>query len=484
MIRLQNIILVMVALLFSACEDKGFGTQDITVVPSVTSTQDITIVGAIPRDQGDIAQRAFLNVAFSSYIDEASVTTSHISLHDLNTSADLNISFKVIRNFVFIQPLESLVVTHHYQLHMNGLKDIFDNSLAQAYTLSYICKSDFWQDVVAGDINMMAKSKAGDLYIWGSNAPLPVDIKEGDSVFLTIEMPLPLPHTQYAKSYATGESGLAMVSSLSELVVFGNNAYSDLDERVYRAVGSGKEHNVLLKEDGTIYSWGSNTYGQLGNFKLFDKGEPDQEFSESKDWNAISTRENFTLALKTNGSLWGWGDNGEGELGSIYPKIFQPILLDTNGTNITIWDDMSAGGNHSVALGNDGSIWSWGKNASGELGDGTFEQSRTAKQEALNANWRALSAGYDHTVAIENNGTLWGWGNNSFGQLGNDSTINQNVPVQEDSKSTTWKAVAAGTNCTFGIKEDGTLWAWGSNVAYRLGLDASIMATEVPVEVK
>lgn len=483
--NIQKIIgLILFIVLLSGCEDKGYGTQDINVVPSVTTTQDMTIINSIPKENGNVAQRAYLHVAFSSYIDEATVTTSQVRLEDINDSIDLPISFLVVRNFLYIKPLTSLIPTKHYKLHISGLQDIFGNVLAQSYEFSYVCDSDFWEEVVAGNTNAMAKSKVGDLYIWGSNAPLPLDTNEEKSIFLSIDMPLPVPKSKNVKSFATGTSGMAIATQKGELVNIGAHAYTDLENFDYKAVGIGRDHSVVLKEDGTIYSWGSNSYGQLGNLRLLDQEKPEQEYTEATDWSAISTRTNFTLALKEDGSLWGWGDNSEGELGNPYDIVPLPKPIDTNGTNISKWKQVSAGGNHTVALGDDNTTWSWGKNSSGELGNASFEQSRTAVQEASTSKWSFISAGFDHTVAIRDDGTLWAWGNNGSGQLGDNNTGNSNIPVQEASSVTTWITIGAGNKCTFGIKDDGTLWTWGSNFGMRLGLDDSLDATSVPMEVK
>ena len=475
--------LVLVLVMFSGCEDKGYGTQDISVVPSVTVSDKVSLVDSIPVNGGVVAQRAYINVAFSSYIDKSSVTGSSVYLQKGNI--EVATEFLVLRNYVFIKPLESLEVNQTYTLNINGLKDIFDNSLADNYTLNFTCQSDFWVSTRAGVSNSMAQSKAGDLYIWGSNAPLPIGVGEEAIEFISIDMPIPIPKTQKAKSFDVGPNTMAMISERGTLTEIGVNAYSDLDDTSYLEVATGSSHTVVLKEDGTVFSWGSNSNGQLGaSLVLNSKSEPIQEYTKDTNWTAISAGADFTIALKKDGTIWGWGDNTFGQIGRRFDTIPFPFELNASGTSISSVLQISAGGTHTLALDDNHKLWAWGKNEQGELGDGANALSRIGTEVLGDVNWSFVSAGFDHTVATDENATLWAWGNNGSGQLGNGSTDDSNIPVRETNTTRLWKHVSAGKDYTLGVTTDGRLWAWGTNTYRRLGLDENITATEVPLEVK
>ena len=471
--------LVLMLVMFSGCEDKGYGTQDISVVPSVTGSEPVRIVDAIPKNGGIVAQRAFLHVALSSYIDEGTAVLSNVRLRNIDNGQEVLIEPSVIRNFLFIKPLESLVVDANYELQIRGLKDIFGNPLEQDYRLSFVCRRDFWEKVMAGDTNSMGKSKAGDLYIWGSKAPFPIDIEEKESIFLSIDMPMPIPNTHNVQSFSTGASGMAIVTELGELINIGRNALIDLDDLTYKTVSIGANHSVVLKKDGTVFSWGSNEKSQLGVLKIFDQAEPIQEESLGSNWIVVSSRGDFTLALKDDKTVWAWGDNEYGQSGGLFARVFTPQEINSSATNVTEWKMISAGSDYSVAIGMDKTLWSWGNNRYGQLGDGNNTESRFPIQEKSNANWTMVNAGYGHTAAIQDSKTLWTWGKNDYGQLGNNNNVPSNEPVQIAGE---WTNVSAGQNYTLGVKTDGSLWAWGSNFGYKLGLDVNNSST--PMEVK
>src|SRR3989338_2030534 len=136
----------------------------------------------------------------------------------------------------------------------------------------------------------------------------------------------------------------------------------------------------------------------------------------------------------------------------------------------TNWSSVSAGEHHTAAIKTDGTLWAWGYNASGRLGDGTTTTNRTAPTQIGTATtWSSVSAGYYHTTAIKTDGTLWAWGYNElYGQLGDGTTTNRTTPIQIVAE-TTWSSVSAGYYHTTAIKTDGTLWAWGYNASGRLG---------------
>jgi len=211
---------------------------------------------------------------------------------------------------------------------------------------------------------------------------------------------------------------------------------------------------VALKSDGTLWAWGSNGFGQLGDGTTTNRSTPTQIGSET-NWALISTDGpggNTTMALKSDGTLWGWGRNNFGQLGDgTTTNRSTPTQEATGATN---WALISTGGAHTVALKSDGTLWAWGSNGFGQLGDGTTTNRSTPTQEATGAtNWALISAGGVHTVALKSDGTIWSWGGNNWWQLGSGGYSYYYLnPIQEYTGATNWTAIAAGQAFTVAIK--------------------------------
>jgi alpha-tubulin suppressor-like RCC1 family protein len=217
-----------------------------------------------------------------------------------------------------------------------------------------------------------------------------------------------------------------------------------------------------------LWSWGWNIYGQLGNNTSVDRSIPVTTFAGETNWKQISTGRFNTAAIKTDGTLWGWGLNGSGQLGdNTSVNRSTPVTTFAGGTN---WKQIACGNNHTAAIKTDGTLWTWGSNFNGELGDNTTTNRLTPVTTfAGGTNWKQVSGGSGHTAAIKTDGTLWTWGYNIFGQLGNNTTTHRSTPVTTFAGGTNWKQVSGGGTHTAAIKTDGTLWTWGSNSNGQLG---------------
>ena len=224
-------------------------------------------------------------------------------------------------------------------------------------------------------------------------------------------------------------------------------------------LAGGLYHSLFIADDGSLWAWGENTYGQLGDgLNAAKNPSPKQILSGVA---AVAGGHRHTLALKTDGSLWAWGNNQFGQLGdgtTKHSKTPKQIL-----TGITA---VASGGYHSLALKTDGSLWAWGYNFQGELGDGTTAEVNTTPKQILTG-VAAVAAGDYHTLALKTDGTLWAWGENTYGQLGDGSTAEKNPSPKQILSGVT--AVAGGHRHTLSLKTDGTLWAWGSNNFGQLG---------------
>jgi len=254
----------------------------------------------------------------------------------------------------------------------------------------------------------------------------------------------------------------------------------------WSSVSAGNEHTVAVKKDGTLWAWGANHDGQLGDGTNDDRYVPTQIGTDT-DWSSVSAGDNHTVAIKKDGTLWAWGYNNDGQLGNggsgEHASVDTPTLISN-----LVWTSVSAGGDHTAAIRGDGSLWAWGYNYSGQLGDGTNDDRYIPTRIGTDTNWVSVSAGGEHTAAINANGELWIWGSNWFGQLGDGNSyasagedVMENAPIRVGS-GTDWISVSAGDKNTFAIKDDGSLWAWGYNSYGQLG-DGTYDNSAVPVRI-
>ena len=227
---------------------------------------------------------------------------------------------------------------------------------------------------------------------------------------------------------------------------------------------SAYDHNLLVRADGSLWAWGNNSSGQLGDGSTTDRPVPTAILPGTR-WRQVAATGQFSAGLKADNSLWTWGDNTYGSLGdgSTTSHAVPTALLP--GSN---WQQVAAGVAHALALRADGTLWAWGYNGKGQLGDGTTTSQLAPVPVAAGSAWQQVAAGFLHTLAIRSDGTLWAWGDNTYGELGDGTGISRAVPVQVGSAAT-WQQVVAGSYFSLGIRTDGTLWAWGNDYYGQLG---------------
>jgi len=250
-------------------------------------------------------------------------------------------------------------------------------------------------------------------------------------------------------------------SSPVQTVAFGNNW-----KQV--SIGHVSLDTAAIKTDGTLWTWGRNSNGQLGNNTTVDRSSPVQTVAFGTNWKQVECGYNCTLSIKTDGTLWCWGQNAYGKLGNnTTTNCSSPVQTVTFGIN---WKQVSAGFHFCGAVKTDGTLWTWGRNNYGQLGDNTAtNRSSPVQTVTFGTNWNSLSCGNLHAGGIKTDGTLWLWGNNSSGEIGDNTTISRSSPVQTVAFGTSWKSVACGSTSTVAIKKDGTLWCWGDNTWGALG---------------
>jgi alpha-tubulin suppressor-like RCC1 family protein len=245
----------------------------------------------------------------------------------------------------------------------------------------------------------------------------------------------------------------------------------------WRQVSCGTDFTAAIKTDGTLWLWGSNGGGQLGDNTSVSKSSPVQTIAAGTNWKQVSG----SAAIKTDGTLWLWGSNANGQLGdnSITSRS-SPVQTIAAGTN---WKQVSGGkGILTAAIKTDGTLWLWGRNTDGQLGTNDIvHRSSPVQTVSGGTDWKQVNTNTTHIAAIKTDGTLWLWGKNTYGQLGDSSTTHRSSPVQTVSGGTNWKQVACGAEQTAAIKTDGTLWVWGYNVYGQLA-DNTTVSKSSPVQ--
>lgn len=249
-------------------------------------------------------------------------------------------------------------------------------------------------------------------------------------------------------------------------------------------LAAGQAHGLALDRDGNIWAWGNNRLGQLGLGNAASQVSTPQKISNTaeltafNDVTAFAAGGNHSLAVRNNGSVWAWGDNNSGQLGNMH-LVTHHLPVPVPG----LWgvSSVAAGLNHSLALKTDGTAWAWGDNSSGQLGNGSSTNSATPHPVTALTGITALAAGSGHSLALKDDGTVWAWGSNSSGQLGTGSLTDSSFPAMVRGLSGV-RAIAAGHSHSLALKEDGTVWAWGNNHQGQLGsfLHDQLLPVRVP----
>ncbi|GMQ61006.1 RCC1 domain-containing protein [Vallitalea maricola] len=221
--------------------------------------------------------------------------------------------------------------------------------------------------------------------------------------------------------------------------------------------------NIALKYDGTVWGWGKNENGELGDGTTTDRLIP-MQIKELTNVKSIVINWFHSIALKNDGTVWGWGKNDQGQLGDgTTTDRLTPVQTEILTNVKTIAADMY----HNIALKNDGTVWAWGGNGNGQLGDGTLTGDRIIPVQVKNLlDIKSVQIGSDYCIALRNDGTVWAWGINSYGQLGDGTKKEKAIPVQI---LTDVIKIAVGSDNAIAIKRNGTVLGWGSNYWGELG---------------
>lgn len=379
-------------------------------------------------------------------------------------------------------------------------------SLAVCVVLAQGACVDAW----AGTMRAWGNNMNGELGDGtGINSPLPVQVIDptDPSGFLNGVADIADLHNS---SLAIMADGTMRAWGRNQFGQLGDNTLSnsDVPVQVLGVGGSGfftgaveaaggDYHSVALKSDGTVYAWGSNDRGQLGVGSAVDSSTPVQVLDPADPTGfltgvvSVAAGYDHSVALKQNGTVRTWGRNQQGELGNgtniDSPTVVQVIdPIDPSGF-LTGVVAIATGGDHCMALKANGTVWAWGGNHAGQLGDGTTVDSYTPvkvvdseDKSGFLKNVAFIASGYDHSLAVKSDGTVWSWGLNYNGRLGDGTEVNRPVPgrVLDPGDPTGYLGgvieVSGGCAHSAALKSDGTMMAWGSNAQGQLGDNTSV----------
>ncbi len=350
---------------------------------------------------------------------------------------------------------------------------------------NYQIKAQCWGKVSANVNHSLAIKNDRTLWAWGYNSNSQLGV--GTQTF--VNTPLQVGVDNDWESICAGGSMSLAIKSNGTLWQWGY--ISPTTYQIPTQVGTDTDWSTIfagtyqcfaIKNNGTLWAWGLNDQGSLGDGTQISRSSPVQIGNDS-NWMSVSAGYNFTIGLKSNGTLWAWGLNSSfGELGIAAGTNVNYLSPAQIGTD-TNWQQVKCGTSHTIALKSDGTLWSWGRNNTGQLGDGTLSTRNTPGQIGFDNDWLFIDSGAYYNFAMKNNQTLWAWGSNYFGQFANGTQfVDQLTPLQITSVSNINKYETGGFHTMF-ITTDSVLLVSGTNNSSQLGNGQSGGYEAYPVQI-
>lgn len=310
---------------------------------------------------------------------------------------------------------------------MNTYGQLGDGTYDQKNSPVQILKGTSWKKVSAGRDHTLAIKSDGTLWAWGSNDDYQLGI---NLVLRNKNIPTQIGTDNDWESISSGYSYCLAIKNNGTLWAWGYNDSGCLglgtDNQLYASptqvgtskwkyVSGGARHSLGIQEDGTLWAWGNNINGQIGDGKNRIYYNSPIKISNQSNWLVVSSGADFSLALKSDGTIWSWGKNDGGQLGH---GNRNEITIPSQIGNEVNWKTISTGFGSAVALKTDGSLWVWG--------DGLI---LIPSRVGNDTNWEFATSGWFYVAAIKKDNSLWTWGYNFLGQLGDGTNIDKNIPT-------------------------------------------------------
>jgi len=335
----------------------------------------------------------------------------------------------------------------------------------------------------SGMQNAYAITTLGRLYAWGVNDSGQVGNGQVTAFPTVVTSPVLVSGpaaTSWNLVVATGGGALAVntsntvygwgLNSNQQINAAGISSPVQLGTSSWTFVGASFYSSAAIDVTGRLFAWGWNPYGQLGDLTIINKSSPTLVSGPSStSWSAVSLGGYTTYAITNQGRLYAWGYNASGQVGDLTTvNKSSPVLV--SGPVSASWSAVSAGNEYAIALRTNGSLWTWGENGSGQLGNGSTVDTSSPVNIGTFASWSVITTGEVQSLAITSVGRLYAWGNNSFGQLGDLTTVSKSTPVLVSGPAaTSWSAVGGSMRTPVAITRSGLLYAWGWNSNGQLG---------------
>lgn len=451
---------------------------------------------------------SFISVEFSEPMARSFINASTFTVRDVTADTDIegSVYYDGVLTAMFL-PSSPLLSSSDYTVSLtggiDGIRDRAWNRLPQDSSSVWTFTTgelplNVSHGIAGGGLHSLAIKSDKSLAAWGYNTNGELGDGTTDSSLTPVQTS---GLTDVIASAAGDNHSMALLTDRT-VWAWGDNTLGQLgigaaDTEVHStavkllgisdvvSLSAGIFHSMALKSDGTVWTWGDNSSGQLGDGTLDNEKAYPVQVLDPGDASgylqgvvAIAAGDDHSVAVKSDGSVWAWGWNNAGQLGNMTTaNSFIPVTV-VGLSNVA---EVAAGTLHTLALKTDGTVWTWGWNDSGQLGDETYTQSLIPVEVSGLSEVNQISSGSVHSMALKSDGTVWTWGDNSSGQLGNPAIVDKsNAPVQA-SALTAATVIAGGYLHSIALRVDGTVWTWGDNSSWQLGYSTPLDIDGVPL---